>query len=270
MKKYNYKIYILALCILFMLVQAYAHEYLLLAEDYTLQKGDTLNAHLFVSSGFNVEFERTLQKNITKSFDLYTPEKKINLLPSQQNEQIPVLNYVIDFEGEGLIGMQRDYARIALPPAQFAEYLKEDGLDNIQFDASKTTAPQREKYSRYIKTLILSGKNTNSDLYKKQIGYNLEIILLDNPYTLNAGDSLRVKILFKGQPLANKLIKARNRKGDENTISQEVKTNEKGETAIYLQRGGIWVIHLTHITACADKTDCEWESFWASYSFAIE
>lgn len=270
MKKHKYKISMLFLCILFMIIQAYAHEYLLLAEDYTVQKGDTLNMHLFLAQGFNVELERTLQKNITKSFDLYTQNKKINLLPLQQDEQIPVLNYVVDFDGEGLISMQRDYARIALPPYQFAEYVKEDGLDNIQFDAAKTQAPQREKYSRYIKALILSGKNTNSDLYKKQIGFDLEIILLDNPYILNAGDSLRVKIVFKGQPLANKLIKARNRKGDENTISKEVKTNEKGEATLYLQREGTWVIHLTHIIACTDKTDCDWESFWASYSFAVE
>ena len=37
---------------------AIAHEYVLLAYKYKVQKGDTLELHLFSADGFNIQIER--------------------------------------------------------------------------------------------------------------------------------------------------------------------------------------------------------------------
>lgn len=246
-----------------------SHEYLLISEHYFVARGDRLYVHLFVAQGFNVELERTLEKNITRNFKLITRNETIDLLAATPAGQLPVIDKTVDFDGLAMIAMERDYSRIELQPDKFAEYLVDDHLDNISFDATKTNLPQREKYSRYLKTLLLSGNDTGGDLYKKELGYNLEVVLLDNPYLLKAGDQIRAKILYLGKPLAGKTVTIRNREGDDNAISSLATTNSDGILSFAITKSGTWAIHLTHMIPCTDKTDCDWESFWASYTFGI-
>jgi uncharacterized GH25 family protein len=52
---------VLLCCILF---TAFAHEYILIAYKYKVAKGDTLEMHLFVADGFNIELERPMQTSV--------------------------------------------------------------------------------------------------------------------------------------------------------------------------------------------------------------
>lgn len=246
-----------------------SHEYLLIAEQYIVKRGDQLYVHLFVSQGFNVELERTLEKSITRNFMMITNTGTTDLLTTTPDKQLPVIEKTVDFDGLAMIAMERDYSRIELEPAKFAEYLVDDHLDNISFDASKANLPQREKYSRYLKALLLSGNDAGGDLYKKELGYHLEIILQNNPYLLKEGEEVRAKIVFMGKPLTNKTVTIRNREADDNAISFLTKTNVDGIFSFKITKGGTWAVHLTHMIPCSDKKDCDWESFWASYTFGI-
>lgn len=73
-----------------------------------------------------------------------------------------------------------------------------------------------------------------------------------------------------GKPLANKIITARNRIGSESAIALTSRTDAKGICSFKIIRKGEWFIHATQMIPCPDKTDSDWESFWASYSFEIE
>ena len=248
----------------------FAHEYVLLAYKFKVQKGDTLEIHLFVADGFNIQLERPLEKAKTIKFELISQNGTNDLMENKKDDALPVVNRVVDFEGLGLIHMERDYSRISLPTNKFLEYLKEDHLDNIIVKKDPLKKLQRERYSRYIKSLVLSGKNNGGAEYKKVIGQQFEIVLLQNPYLLHAGNVLQAQIFFMGKPLTNKIITARNRIGSENTIAVTSRTNAKGICQFTLSRKGDWFIHATHMIPCPDKNDSDWESFWASYSFGIE
>lgn len=248
----------------------FAHEYVMLAYKYKVQKGDTLEVHLFVADGFNIQLERPLQKEAIQKFELISKNGTTDLLLHQADQTLPIVNTKVDFDGLGLIHMERDYARISLATKKFKEYIKEDHLENISVGNDAATKMQRERYTRYLKILVQSGKDTTSDLYKKTIGQNFEIVLLQNPYLLHKGNVLQAKILFMGKPLVNKIITARNRIGNENTMVATSRTDAKGICTFKLLRKGEWFIHATHMIPCLDKTDSDWESFWASYSFEIQ
>lgn len=247
-----------------------AHEYVLLAHTYRLQKGDSLELHLFVADGFNVQLERPLQKSITRKFELISENGVTDLLTAGKDQSFPLLHHPVNFEGLGLIHMERDYARISLTTNKFREYLKEDHLDNIIIPKGSEDKPQRERYSRYLKSLVVSGTSKGSELYKKIVGQNFEIILLQDPYLLHKGNSLQAKIFFKGKPLANKVVTARNRIGSEVVITSTAKTNFLGICTFKIVRKGEWFIHATQMIPCPDKADSDWESFWTSYSFQID
>lgn len=261
--------FILLSVFLLLLVVAFAHEYILLAEKYRLQKGDDLTLHLFVADGFNIEMERPFQKGVTKRFKLHT-EKGETDLSVTANGTIPIMSRKIDFEGGGLIYLERDYARIALTTTKFLAYLKEDYIENIAQLVDPKKQEQKERYTRYIKCLVQSGSSFNDTIYKRETGQDLEIILLQNPYKLIAGSSLQAKVLFMGKPLTNKIITARNRTGNSTSLSQTARTNAAGVCTFKLSRKGEWFIHATHMIPCADKSDSDWESFWTSYSFEID
>ena len=111
--------------------------------------------HLFVADGFNIEMERPYQKTQTKAFELLTKNRIIDLT-AMENGTLPIIHRKVDFEGGGLIHLERDYSRISLPTKKFFDYLKEDHIDGIADKVDTKKKEQRERYTRYIKCLVQS------------------------------------------------------------------------------------------------------------------
>ncbi len=254
---------------LFLATTVFAHEYVLIAYNFIVKEGEKLELHLFVADGFNIEMERPVQKSITKEFELISEKGKTDLLPKLQDGALPVLEMDVDFKGLGLIHMERDYARITLPNDKFKSYLKGDNIENIRIDDS-TKTEQSERYTQYIKTLIQSNQKSNDEIYKTVVGHNFEIVLLQNPYELSQGDWIRAKVYFMGEPLKDKVITARNRKGNEPAIFQYSRTDENGICSFKLERKGDWFFHATHMIKSRDLNDADWESFWTTISFGLQ
>lgn len=250
-------------------VFVFAHEYILLANKFRLKKGENLEMHLFVADGFNIQQERPFQKTVTKKFELITKDSTVDL-SLQANGSFPIINRKVDFEGGGLIHLERDYARISLTTDKFFDYLKEDNIDDIAHRVDKTKKEQKERYTRYIKSLVQSEENYSDTLYKKNTGQLFEIILLQNPYTLNVGAILQARVLFQGKPLAGKIITARNRMSNKPAISLYARTDLNGICSFKITSKGDWFFHATYMIPCPDKLDSDWESFWTSYSFRID
>ncbi len=249
----------------------FAHEYFLSAYHYKVKKGDTLEVHLFVADGMNVQLERPMQINKTIRFQLLHNAGILDLLAATPDGTLPMVERTVDFDGLGLMVLERNNTPHVMETGKFIEYLKEDHLENITVPKEAMNKPQRERYSRYIKSLVLSGTaNANDSVYKKVLGQNMEIVFLNNPYLLKKDDMLQVQVFFMGKPLPNKVITARNRTGSLAAIEQTSRTNAKGICSFKLSRKGEWLIHATHMIPSTDKADSDWESFWASYSFGME
>lgn len=253
----------------FLATAIFAHEYVLIAYNFFVKEGEKLELHLFVADGFNIQIERPFQKSITKEFGLINENGKTDLLSKSIDGEFPILEMNVNFKGLGLIHMQRDYARITLPNEKFKSYLQEDNIENIIIDDNKKSV-QSERYTRYIKTLIQSNPKLNDTIYKTIVGHNFEIVLLQNPYELNVGDWISAKVLFKGKPIKNKVITARNRNGNKQSIYQYSRTDNNGICSFKLVRQGDWFFHSTHMIPSQNKSDTDWESFWTVFSFGLK
>ncbi len=108
------KRFLLLLTVVLLIIYVFAHEYILIAHKFRLSKGDSLEVHLFVADGFNVELERPVQKGITRKFELITQNGNADLLAGREDAALPVVNRPVDFDGLGLLHMERDYAYITL------------------------------------------------------------------------------------------------------------------------------------------------------------
>ena len=165
--------------------------------------------------------------------------------------------------------MERNWSYIKLEPQKFEDYLREDGIEYISAERAKlgeTAKEGRERYSRFIKSLMQVGDKQN-DNYKKQTGLKLEITPLENPYSKRVGDKLKFQITFDGKPLADRTIFAENR----NSEKQRMKTDRNGKITVKLDRSGLWLVRLVTMRRCAaDCDEADWESFWGAFSFGVK
>ena len=96
----------------------------------------------------------------------------------------------------------------------------------------------------------------------------LEIVPLKNPFALKTGDALKVRVFFKGKPLAGSNLGWDHPGGDDLLAVGTVRTDDKGEALIPVTRTGLMTIRLTHMTR-PKAADYEWESLWTTLTFRV-
>ncbi len=265
---------------LFLIGVAYSHDIWLAPEQFVLERGDTLTVHQLIGTELDTEDDLALMRTMTAGFQLITPQGTVNLLselPDMRTrpEINPVLKRRLDFDGLALVTMDHGFIWDEWPREEFLHNLEHEEFDIATFEPHMRRGPtERERYRRALKTLVSVGDGSKGDLHKRAVGQRLEILLLQNPYLLDPGDDIEVQIVFDGGALPNKLVNAYQRTVGQPVMKSKAPTNEWGIARFTLDRAGVWLIRLVHMLPCAerDDVDCEevdWESHWASYSFAV-
>lgn len=176
----------------------------------------------------------------------------------------------IPARGELIAAVNTIPNRIELTPGKFTEYLKEEGLTDVVAWRSQhgaSSKPGKERYSKYAKSILLSGP---SDGFASHVvGYIIEIIPEADPYALAPGQSLPIRVLFRGKPAPGLQIEsAWSGKGGRKTTVVG-RTGPDGRLKVPLAAAGLWRLHTIKMESCEDPAVADWESFWASLTFAV-
>jgi hypothetical protein len=247
-----------------------SHHYILVPEKYIYNRGDSVKVHLMVGEPFAFEFERDLQRDMTPHFMFYTSADSMNLMRAMRDSSRPILTMVADFSGLGLVEMQRSASTIEEKPGAFQRYLAEEKINDITFDSSKWKKEiVKEKYSRCIKSLITCGAAPEGNIYSKKTGQKLELLLLNNPYSLSTNERIGVKLLWNGQPLAGQWIAASVRNGAGEVSEVSAKTGADGTTSFEAVPNGTCYLHTVKMVRLSKGDDMDFESVWASFSFQM-
>ena len=177
-------------------------------------------------------------------------------------------------EGTHMILFNSTNSFIELEPEKFKAYLEEDGLlDAIVYRSKNGESLKngKEYYQRSVKTIIQVG-NERTDACTAPTGLPLDIIPIENPYTppglrpTQDLPSVRFRILFKGKPLANHLVKTwfRNESGE--MTMESYKTNPRG--LINAKRhSGKFMVSTVYMERNNADSVADWQSYWASINF---
>ena len=255
---------------------AHSHDCWLYPERFTLEKGDRLIVRQRFGHELRTDLELALDKDYTTRFELITTHGTVDLLeeaPERSHPRFsPVLTRKMDFEGLGLLVMDHDFETIELSYEAFSRHLEYEELKEIQKqrEQNEPKPSERERYARAVKSLVRVGENAEGDLYKQIVGQKIEIVLLQNPFVLDPGDDLEVRVLFDGAPLPGKLVWAQNGTGERLVSQSKVRTDERGIALFRIDGEGLWLIRLVHTLPCTDCHDADWESYWASFSFELD
>ena len=169
--------------------------------------------------------------------------------------------------GSTIVGYASKPSVITLPGAKFTEYLKEEGLERIialRAQRGETDAEAREAFSRCAKTLLSAGVAQGAG--DRALGFTLELIAEKNPYALQPGQTLPVRLLYEDQPIEGVLVVAINKKNPADKVS--ARSGRDGRVQLALAQPGMWLVKAVHMVE-TDGGDAQWSSYWASLTFRL-
>src|SRR6185503_18616679 len=126
----------------------------------------------------------------------------------------------------------------------------------------ETERPGRERYSMYVKSLVLAG--APNDGYKRVVGLPIEIVPEKDPLQVKSGQSLPVRVLFRGKPAADLQLFAASVGVPNKNIG---KTDANGRISVPV-KSGRWRLHSILMQRITEPA-ADWESFWATLTFEI-
>src|SRR4029450_11131083 len=112
-----------------------------------------------------------------------------------------------------IIGYRSNPSAIEQTADKFNQYLKEEGLEAIaalRAQRNQTGAKARELFSRCAKSLLVSGSPSKAQ-GDRALGFTLELVAERNPYALNAGQEMPVRLIYENRPLTGALVVAMTR-----------------------------------------------------------
>ena len=166
-----------------------------------------------------------------------------------------------------VVAYHSDSSRVELAADKFNAYLAEEGLDAIvalRAERGETGAPVRERFARCAKGLVLVGPPSDMQV-DRRLGCPLELVAEHNPYALDAGSDLPVRLSYEDRPLAGALVVAQNSLNP--AEKQTARTDAEGRARFRLRPGGMWLVKAVHMVAAPESSDADWMSFWASLTF---
>jgi uncharacterized GH25 family protein len=250
-----------------------AHDYWLVPETFAPKEGANVPVRVFVGAALKAEQEAAYSPKRTAVLQLVCAAKSVTEFPNLKDGGKPALAFTMPAAGTAVLRYDRDWSSIALKADKFNAYLKEEGLEAIlqaRGAAKEAGAEGKERYRRCLKTIVHGGGKPD-DTPIKPLGQVLEVVPGKNPYALTAGDELPVTVLFERKPIAGLKVTAHHRAGDTLTTASAV-TDAAGKAALKLTKPGTWVVRTVHMRRVAETAPtpaADWESFWASVTFAV-
>ena len=265
-----------ALCALLLwAAPALAHEFWLSPTRYAAARGDRIEAAAFAGTGFRGELKPYAAPRTIKW--VLRTTKEFDLRPLATNGDLTWASFVAPDAGGAVLAYESGWNPVELPGPEFDRYLALEGLDGplrerAKHGASATTG--RERFARCAKAWI-AGSDVKRVL--SPFGLTLELVPLDPPGT---SDRLRVKLLYRGRPLAGAKLRAFRQPlaatglptdaatRDSLGVAFETRTDRAGLATVPVAAPGEWLVSAVHMVPCDDRAAADWQSYWASLSFA--
>lgn len=251
---------------------AAAHDMFVKPTRYFAPENAEVRARLL--NGTFSKSENSIARNRLADASFLTPRGRIRLDTAEWGVKGDTSTFHIHTRGAGtyVIGVSTKASVIDLSADDFNLYLQEDGIPDA-LEARKKTGelnkPARERYHKHVKALVQVGA-ARSDLYATPMGYPAELIPTQNPYTLQAGATLRVKTLVDGRPAANQYVlyggEQPNGKGA--MEQKSTRSDAQGVASIPLRQAGVYYVKFINMAKLA-RDSVDYESKWATLTFEV-
>ncbi len=172
--------------------------------------------------------------------------------------------------GTYVMGASLSPRQIALSAEDFNAYLKEDGIPDV-LDArtrdGELGRAVRERYQKHVKAMLQVG-DVRTNAFEFVLGYPAEIVPLTNPYLMTVGDTLAVRCVVDGKPVAQQLVIAGGERDTTAIPEIRTRTQADGVARFPIRSAGKWYIKFIHMVPVSGDS-VNYESKWATLTFQV-
>jgi len=199
-----------------------------------------------------------------------------------RDQQAAVLEYKasknlpIKLEEQGLhiLTIETTSSVSILAGEKFNDYVEEEGLTPIKIDRvikGTTDKPGRETYSRRGKSLIQVGEMSEIDppYLTRPLGLTLEIVPLQNPARLEAGEIFSSRVYYRGVPISGATIGLIDLDSDDGIFALK-KTQANGLVEFDRPKAGSWMLHAVWSDPLEESDTADYDTVFSSLSFNIK
>lgn len=183
-----------------------------------------------------------------------------------------VFTVKVGAQGTYVVGASLLPKEITLKAKDFNLYLTDDGIPDVLALRKKKGEMGKdatERYSKHIKAILQVGNRRDGD-FSTILGYPAELIPLDNPYSVKAGGSMRVRSMVDGKPAGNQLIVSGGRTSSGARFAERrVRSDNSGVARIPIPKKGQWYVKFIHMAPFVGTEKIDYESKWATLTFEI-
>jgi ketosteroid isomerase-like protein len=158
----------------------------------------------------------------------------------------------------------------------FRRYLVLEGapeaLERYEREGILPTDSITRRYAKYAKTLVEVG-NRGPRAFSRVAGHPAEFVPLIDPSVLSAGDTLPVRLLYRGQPLSGVHVHAGSVRSASSTDEERVvtlTTDSEGTARVPIDRSGLWNVRALHVVPSDPGSGADWDTHWVTVVFGVE
>jgi len=251
---------------------AAAHDMFLKPADFFPAENSELLVRLL--NGNFSRSENAIARERLMDVSILSPAGRARLDTGQWSATGDTSSFSFRTTGPGtyVLGVSTRPNIIPLAAEQFNTYLESDGIPDVlaaRRRDGELGRDVRERYAKHVKAMVQVGP-TPTEAYASALGYPAEIVPLENPYALRPGATLRARLLLRGQPVANQYALYGGRTPDGTRIApRDARSDADGVVSIPLARSGTWYLKFIHMARLRDDPAADYESTWATLSFAV-
>jgi len=247
----------------------FAHDLYLMPEKFTTSSGTTLsvvfqNGDEFPEASSPVKVERLRNTRLLSR----AGQAEFENLTAEATRTTAKVR--VPGKGLAILSAHTIPNFIELDAKKFRSYLEHENLTEViawRDSHGESGKPGRERYSKFVKSLISAGEPDG--FYKESAGLTIEIIPEADPYALQPGQTLPVRVIFRGKPAADIAVESAWLEGGKAKMENIGRTGKDGRIRIPVKASGPHRLHAIVMERCADPKAADWESFWASLTFEI-
>jgi uncharacterized GH25 family protein/ketosteroid isomerase-like protein len=178
-------------------------------------------------------------------------------------------------DGQHLVAVRLQPRSVRVSADDFREYLRLEGapeaLERYERDGLIQADSLTRRWTKYAKTLVQVGIG-GARAYDRAAGHAAEFVPLRDPSAVRPGDTLPVRLHFRGEPLAGARVRAGSVRGledGETERSTALVTDAAGIVRVPVDRAGMWNVRMLHVVPSDSGSGADWDTHWATLVFGI-
>lgn len=248
-----------------------AHEFWIEPVAYELDVEGRIEARLVngeLFDGINVAY-------FPQRYDLFTLQNGDSVVdvdgrlgdnPALQADPLGAGLHIVAYQSKGA---NVKYATFE-PFASFAAHKDFADIRDRHVARGLPDADFSEHYIRFSKALIGVGEATGAD---RRTGLETEIVAIDNPYTDDLAEGMRVQVFYRDTLRADAQVELFEKAADGTVAVTLHRTDAQGVAVLPVRPGHAYLVDAVLLRepdlATSQQTGAVWETLWAALNFSV-